>query len=65
METTELKVEKAELQRVVVSDIDIKFWSMVQLMVKGAFAAVPAMIIVVILVWGILAVFGGMFGIFR
>lgn len=41
----------AEKLEVIVTDVDIKFTSMVVLMVKAALAAIPALII--------LAVFGG------
>jgi hypothetical protein len=52
-------------QEVVVTDIKIPFWSMVVLMVKWALAAIPA-IIVLIVIGSILsmimgALFGGMF----
>lgn len=36
--------------RVVVSDIHMSFWSMVVFLVKGAFAAIPALLIVA-MVW--------------
>ena len=38
----------AEKVEVVVTDVDIKFMSMVMLMVKGALAAIPALIILAI-----------------
>ena len=53
-------------QQIVVTDIKIPFWSMVVLLVKWALAAIPAMIILIII--GMLlsmvvgAMFGGMFG---
>ncbi len=52
-------------QEVVVTDIKIPFWSMVVLMVKWALAAIPA-IIILIVIGSILsivvgALFGGMF----
>ena len=51
------------IQRVSVVDLDIPFWRMVALMVKSAFAAIPAIIII----WGVIfiifmivaVVFGG------
>ena len=45
-----------EIQEVHVTDIDISFSSMVWLMVKASFAAIPAMI----LIWIIWSVLGGM-----
>ena len=41
------------METVTVTDIDIKFWSMVKLLVKLVFAAIPAAI-VVSLVWTVL-----------
>lgn len=37
-------------QPVVVIDVDMKFWSMVELMVKGAVAAIPATLIIYLLI---------------
>ena len=53
-------------QEIVVTDIKIPFWSMVVLMVKWALAAIPA-IIILIVIGSVLsmvvgALFGGMFG---
>jgi len=54
------------IQEIVVTDIKIPFLSMVVLLVKWALAAIPAMIILIII--GMLlsmvvgAMFGGMFG---
>jgi hypothetical protein len=51
---------------IVVTDIKIPFWSMVVLMVKWALAAIPAIIILIVIgsvlsmIVGVL--FGGMFG---
>lgn len=42
---------------VVVVDINISFGSMVMLLVKLAFAAIPAAIIVALLVWGFVSIF--------
>ena len=48
-------------QRVVVTDVDMPFGSMVQFMVKWALASIPAAIILMI-VFGLLgAIFGGAF----
>lgn len=38
-------------QPVVVTDVDIRFWSMVRLLVKLAFAGIPAMLIVMFIVY--------------
>ncbi len=62
---TENKTLEIKQDRVIITDIDIKFGSMISLMVKAAFAAIPAMIIVMIIVWGFMAIFGGIFGVFR
>ncbi len=42
MTTTDL----APTTRVVVTDVDVPFWSMVALMIKWAFASIPALIVV-------------------
>ena len=54
------------IQEIVVTDIKIPFLSMVVLLVKWALAAIPAMIILIV-IWMILsmalgAMFGGTFG---
>lgn len=41
---------------VVVTDIEIRFGSLVVLLVKLAFAAIPAAIIVTIIVWGLVSI---------
>ena len=38
----------AEPQHVVVTDVRMKFWSMVRFMVKWAFASIPALVVVVV-----------------
>lgn len=43
---------------VTVVDVDLPFWSMVQLMVKLALAAIPAAIIIAIIFAGFSAIFG-------
>ncbi len=48
-------------REVVVVDIKIPFWSMVVLLVKWAFAAIPAVIIVFALVGALSALLGGVF----
>ena len=48
-------------QSVTVTDIDIKSWSLVQLLVKLAFAGIPAMLIVTIIVWGLSLIIAGVF----
>jgi hypothetical protein len=52
--------------RVAIADIDIPFWRMVAILIKWAFAAIPATIVISI-IFGVIAailglVFGGMFG---
>jgi hypothetical protein len=49
-------------REVVVTDIKIPFWSMVVLMVKWAIAAIPAVIILIVLVSLVGAVLGMMPG---
>lgn len=48
-------------QPVTVTDIDIKFWSLVQLLVKLAFAGIPAILIVAIIMWGFSLIIAGVF----
>jgi hypothetical protein len=45
--------------RVAIADIDIPFWRMVAIMIKWTFAAIPAAIIVSVIVGIITAVIGG------
>jgi len=48
-------------QEIVVVDVKIPFWSMVVLVVKWAIAAIPAAIILFLLVGVLMSVFGGTF----
>lgn len=48
----------ANAQPVVVVDVKMKFGSMVAFMVKWAFAAIPAFLIISVIVWGFFAVMG-------
>lgn len=50
-------------QRVVVADIDMPLGSMVRFMVKWAIATIPAALILIILAWGAIAIFGLLFGV--
>ncbi|PNF78571.1 hypothetical protein CXK95_01195 [Stutzerimonas degradans] len=43
---------------VVVTDVQIQFGSLVTLLVKLAFAAIPAAIIVAIIIWGAVSILG-------
>lgn len=45
-------------QPVVVVDINMSFWSMVMFMVKWVFATIPAAIIIVVIVYGGISIFG-------
>jgi hypothetical protein len=57
----EQKRKKQELlaaKKVIIKGIDIPFWDLVTLLVKIAFAAIPAAIIVTI-IWGIIISFFG------
>ena len=50
--------DEANLQRVVVTDIHMPFWSMVVFMVKWALASIPAIIIltvIAVLAWRVIA----------
>jgi hypothetical protein len=49
-------------REIVVTDIKIPFWSMVVLMVKWALAAIPAVIILIVIGSVISAVLGSLFG---
>lgn len=56
-------MEENKTQRVVVTDIDIPFGSMVNFLVKGAIAVIPAIIILAILGAFLTFVFAVIFGI--
>lgn len=43
-------------QKVIVTDVDIRFTSMIGLLVKLAFAGIPAMIIVSLIIWGFVSI---------
>ena len=49
-------------QRIVIADIDIPFWRLVAIFIKWTFAAIPAAIIVTIIMWLIVGVFAAIFG---
>jgi hypothetical protein len=51
----------SETSEVVVVDVKIPFWSMVVLLVKWAIAAIPAMVILVVLATAISMVLGAPF----
>ena len=50
------------MNEVVIKDIQMPFWSMVTFMVKWAFAAIPAMIIIAIFIAFLMALLSGLFG---
>lgn len=50
-----------DFQRVVVTDIRMPFWSMVIFMVKWAVAAIPALIILFLLLMAFFAIFSSAF----
>ena len=54
--------EPKTAQRVVVTDVHMPFWSMVVFMVKWAFAAIPALIILMVIGFLAAAVLGGVAG---
>lgn len=47
--------------RVIVTDVEIPFWSMVTLMVKWAIAAIPALFILLFIGSIVLGIIGGAF----
>ncbi len=49
-------------QKIVVTDVQIPFWSMVVLMVKWALAAIPAVFILVVMAMLFAAAMGALFG---
>jgi hypothetical protein len=49
-------------QRFVISDIDIPFWRLVAILIKWALAAIPAAIVVTIIVMVIMGMLGLLFG---
>jgi hypothetical protein len=49
-------------QRFVVTDIDIPFWRLVAILIKWALAAIPAAIVVTIIVMVITGMLGLLFG---
>lgn len=56
-EQAKIAARNADAARpVVVTDIEIRFGSLVVLLVKLAFAAIPAAIIVTIIVWGLISI---------
>lgn len=50
------------MNEVVIKDIQMPFWSMVTFMVKWAFASIPAMIIVAIIIAVLVGAFSGFAG---
>ena len=56
---------KIKVNEVVIVDVQIPFWSMVVLMVKSAFAAIPALFIVGFVILIFTAIFGRLFGVIR
>lgn len=47
------------LLRVTVVDVDMKFWTMVQFMVKWAFASIPALLIIILIGFAVLFCLSG------
>ncbi len=50
-----------QVQPVIVNDVDIKFFSLVRLLVKLAFASIPALLIVTIIASAIFMMVAGVF----
>ena len=51
------------MNEVIIKDIQMPFWSMVKFMVKWAFASIPAIIIIALILMILGAVLGGFFGV--
>jgi hypothetical protein len=49
-------------QRFVVSDIDIPFWRLVAILIKWALAAIPAAIVVTLIMMVVMGMLGMLFG---
>lgn len=47
---------------IVITDIDIPFWRLVAIMIKFVLAAIPAYLVVAIIIGGIVLLVGGLFG---
>ena len=62
--TSEASQSTADIPKVIVTDIQMPFESMVAFMVKWAIASIPALIILFILFTFAAAIFGGIFGTF-
>jgi hypothetical protein len=52
----------APSQRIVISDIDIPFWRLVAILIKWALAAIPAAIVVTLIVMVAMGMLGMLFG---
>jgi len=52
----------APSQRIVISDIDIPFWRLVGILIKWALAAIPAAIVVTIIMMVAMGMLGMLFG---
>lgn len=50
------------MNEIIIKDIQMPFWSMVTFMVKWAFAAIPAVIIIGVIIALISGLLGGMVG---
>ena len=51
------------MNEIVIKDIQMPFWSMVTFMVKWAFAAIPAIIIIAFIITGLMVFLGGLAGV--
>ncbi|MFL5102533.1 MAG: hypothetical protein ACJ8E5_18220 [Xanthobacteraceae bacterium] len=52
----------APSQRIVISDIDIPFWRLVAILIKWALAAIPAAIVVTLIIMVAMGMLGMLFG---
>ncbi|HKG00370.1 MAG: hypothetical protein ACJ8FU_16080 [Xanthobacteraceae bacterium] len=52
----------APSQRIVISDIDIPFWRLVAILIKWALAAIPAAIVVTLIMMVAMGMLGMLFG---
>lgn len=51
------------MNEVIIKDIQMPFWSMVTFMVKWSLAAIPAIVIIAIIIAALAAILSGIFGV--
>ena len=62
-DVSHLSAGRTIMNEVIIKDIQMPFWSMVVFMIKWAFAAIPAVIIVSFVLGILFAMLGGIFGV--